>query len=269
MGAVLGVMGHMLEAAKQRSGGIPLIQSLVVLKNGPLAGLPDDGMDEFWSDYSSLTVSQKRKRVEAEYQRIAHYGRKWQQVLKSIRTPSGIRESSGASGGERRVRYWVMKGNPSNYDWEKNLVINRVEDWHADKVPEELKAGDRVFFWESGSKKRIVALGSVEDPFVKEDANGDVEFDVRYLTSLLRWMPDIALLRNIAELGGASFLKAGVHGTVYPLSDAEATARRLLRETTKSVITIANEIGYSNPSHFAQLFRKETGLSPTDYRRQG
>lgn len=45
-------------------------------------------------------------------------------------------------------------------------------------------------------------------------------------------------------------------------------ARRLLRETSKSVITIANEVGYSNPSHFAQLFRKEAGLSPTDYRRQ-
>jgi AraC family transcriptional regulator len=45
-------------------------------------------------------------------------------------------------------------------------------------------------------------------------------------------------------------------------------ARRLLRETKKSVITIANEVGYSNPSHFAQLFRKETGLAPTDYRRQ-
>jgi len=46
------------------------------------------------------------------------------------------------------------------------------------------------------------------------------------------------------------------------------TARRLLRETKKSVITIANDVGYSNPSHFAQLFRKETGLSPTNYRRQ-
>ena len=45
-------------------------------------------------------------------------------------------------------------------------------------------------------------------------------------------------------------------------------ARRLLRETKKSVITIANDVGYSNPSHFAQLFRKETGLSPTGYRRQ-
>ncbi|MGD0652103.1 MAG: AraC family transcriptional regulator [Verrucomicrobiia bacterium] len=28
------------------------------------------------------------------------------------------------------------------------------------------------------------------------------------------------------------------------------------------------QAGYTNPSHFARLFRRETGLSPSDYRRQ-
>ena len=46
------------------------------------------------------------------------------------------------------------------------------------------------------------------------------------------------------------------------------TARRLLRETRMSVISVANELGYENPSHFAKLFRKDTGLTPTDYRRE-
>jgi len=45
-------------------------------------------------------------------------------------------------------------------------------------------------------------------------------------------------------------------------------AKRLLRETKRSVVEIALDVGYFNPSHFAQLFRKETGLSPSDYRRQ-
>jgi AraC-like DNA-binding protein len=45
-------------------------------------------------------------------------------------------------------------------------------------------------------------------------------------------------------------------------------ARKLLRETDKSVIAVALEVGYSNPSYFAQLFRRETGLSPSEYRRQ-
>lgn len=45
-------------------------------------------------------------------------------------------------------------------------------------------------------------------------------------------------------------------------------ARRLLRETKKSVTDIALETGYSNSSYFAQVFRKEAGLSPSDYRHQ-
>jgi AraC family transcriptional regulator len=45
-------------------------------------------------------------------------------------------------------------------------------------------------------------------------------------------------------------------------------AKRLLRETKESVVSVALDVGYANPSHFAQLFRRETGLSPSDYRRQ-
>jgi AraC family transcriptional regulator len=33
------------------------------------------------------------------------------------------------------------------------------------------------------------------------------------------------------------------------------------------VVEIALDVGYANPSHFAQLFRRETGLAPIDYRR--
>jgi AraC family transcriptional regulator len=45
-------------------------------------------------------------------------------------------------------------------------------------------------------------------------------------------------------------------------------AKRLLRETKRSVVDVALDVGYANPSHFAQLFQRETGLSPSDYRRQ-
>lgn len=83
-------------------------------------------------------------------------------------------------------------------------------------------------------------------------------------------------LPRLAELAGMSefhfnrlFKRAtGVPPSQYQIKLRLDLARRLLRETDKSVITIANDVGYSNPSHFAQLFRKETGLSPTDYRRQ-
>jgi AraC family transcriptional regulator len=45
-------------------------------------------------------------------------------------------------------------------------------------------------------------------------------------------------------------------------------ARRLLRETNNSVVDVALDVGYANPSHFAKLFRRETDLAPSEYRRQ-
>jgi AraC family transcriptional regulator len=45
-----------------------------------------------------------------------------------------------------------------------------------------------------------------------------------------------------------------------------AEARRLLRETERSVIEIGLDVGYASPSHFAQVFRREVGVSPSNYR---
>ena len=83
-------------------------------------------------------------------------------------------------------------------------------------------------------------------------------------------------LARLAEQAGMSefhfnrlFKRAtGVPPSQYLIKLRMDAARRLLRETKKSVITIVNEVGYANPSHFARLFRKETGLSPSDYRRR-
>jgi AraC family transcriptional regulator len=45
-----------------------------------------------------------------------------------------------------------------------------------------------------------------------------------------------------------------------------AHARRLLRETTRSIIEIGLDVGYTSPSHFAHIFRREVGVSPSEYR---
>ena len=60
----------------------------------------------------------------------------------------------------------------------------------------------------------------------------------------------------------------GVSPSRYHLNLRMNAARRLLRETNESVVTIALDVGYNNPGRFAQLFRRETGLTPSDYRRQ-
>lgn len=83
-------------------------------------------------------------------------------------------------------------------------------------------------------------------------------------------LPRLAAQAGLSEFHFNRLFKraTGVPPSQYHIKLRMDTARRLLRETKKRVITIANEVGYSTPSHFAQLFRKETGLSPTDYRRE-
>ena len=100
------------------------------------------------------------------------------------------------------------------------------------------------------------------------------------LRQITDWMAEHAIedfnLAHLAGLAGLSkfhfhrLFKAaiGVSPLHYHINLRMNAAQRLLRETKKSVVNVALEVGYTNPSHFAQRFRRETGLSPSDYRRQ-
>lgn len=44
-------------------------------------------------------------------------------------------------------------------------------------------------------------------------------------------------------------------------------ARRLLLETNKTMLQIAEEVGYENEFYFSRVFKKHEYLSPTSYRR--
>src|SRR5881296_285613 len=43
-------------------------------------------------------------------------------------------------------------------------------------------------------------------------------------------------------------------------------AQQLIRETSRSVIDVGLEVGYTSPSHFAHVFRRVVGVTPTEFR---
>lgn len=45
-------------------------------------------------------------------------------------------------------------------------------------------------------------------------------------------------------------------------------AKKLLAETTRTVTDIAMQVGFRTSAYFTQVFHKETGLTPTQYRRE-
>ena len=100
-------------------------------------------------------------------------------------------------------------------------------------------------------------------------------FRLRRVTDLLaaHLAENLPLVRLAQEAGYSTFhfsrlfkRATGVPPSRYLIRLRTERARRLLRETTKSIIEIGLEVGYTNPSHFAQIFRQEVGSTPSEYR---
>jgi AraC family transcriptional regulator len=115
---------------------------------------------------------------------------------------------------------------------------------------------------------------------VEESHSGSPSLPRYKLRQITDWMAehvaeDLNLDRLAAQVGLSKFhfhrlfkRAMGLSPARYHINLRMNVARRLLRETKKSVVAVALDVGYANPSHFAKLFRRETGLSPSDYRRQ-
>ena len=54
----------------------------------------------------------------------------------------------------------------------------------------------------------------------------------------------------------------------YLLSLRISNAQSLLESTSYNVTEIAEIVGYQNPLYFSRLFKKQCGVSPTEFRRQ-
>ncbi|MFP4384725.1 MAG: response regulator [Spirochaetia bacterium] len=55
----------------------------------------------------------------------------------------------------------------------------------------------------------------------------------------------------------------------YVISVKVKEAKRMLKETNLKIYEIAGELGYMDVDHFTSLFKKQVGISPSQYRRIG
>ena len=85
-----------------------------------------------------------------------------------------------------------------------------------------------------------------------------------YLSEHLAEEISVAALSELVDLSPFHFCRVfkqttGMSPLRFVIRERVARAQQLIRETSRSVIEIALEVGYTSPSHFAQVFRRVAG----------
>lgn len=80
----------------------------------------------------------------------------------------------------------------------------------------------------------------------------------------------VARAAGFSEFHFSRLFKAttGFSPSRYFIRQRILRARQLLLESDAPIIEIAMSVGYMSPGHFAQVFRRQTGLAPGEYRRR-
>ena len=81
----------------------------------------------------------------------------------------------------------------------------------------------------------------------------------------------VETLAELVELSPFHFSRvfkqtAGLSPLQFVTRQRITRAQQLIRETSRSFIQVALEVGYTSPSHFTKVFRRVTGVTPIQFR---
>jgi AraC family transcriptional regulator len=85
---------------------------------------------------------------------------------------------------------------------------------------------------------------------------------------------DLAVLARLANMSKFHFLRLFAQATGatphrYLVGLRLQRAATMLRDTRQTILQVAEACGYRSQGHFAGAFRRQYGVSPTEFRRQG
>lgn len=178
-----------------------------------------------------------------------------------------LEERFGARAAQARLRDLSAFQDP-----ELNWMMERVKDELMARPPSALRVQGLA---------QVIATHLARhyaDVRMEQKAGGALpEFKLKrvidWITTHLDEEFDLEQLAQQAGLSKFHFHRlfkraTGVSPAHYQLNARIEEAKRRLRETKQSVIAIALDVGFASASHFASVFRRETRMTPSDYRRQ-
>ena len=101
----------------------------------------------------------------------------------------------------------------------------------------------------------------------------EIELSIQYFNENYNKEINVADYAAMQNMSTCWFIRTfkNVTGTTpmqYILSLRITNAQSLLETTDYNITEISNIVGYDNPLYFSRLFKKQKGISPSEYRKQ-
>jgi len=175
--------------------------------------------------------------------------------------------------------YWIFQGNPKVFDFETALRQELLTDWTVNAHKDDIKVGDKIVLWITGSKSGCYALAEVtsephqktsstDDHLWKGDDKSDLKADIKITHNLV----DTPILKtDIDSLDELKNLKVGNQGTNFSATKEEfETINDLVTSRiTSSFAEVKRILDQDKVEKFIGFLRdfvKENNLDPQDPR---
>jgi AraC family transcriptional regulator len=124
----------------------------------------------------------------------------------------------------------------------------------------------------SADADNVTEMGVPSTPsgLPKAKLNRAIAYITAHLSEDLK-IVDIAAHLGISQYHFGRLFKQSTGITVhnYLIQQRVKRAQQLLQETDLSILVIAEQCGFANPSHLARCFRKQIGITPRQFRIMG
>jgi len=123
----------------------------------------------------------------------------------------------------------------------------------------------------SGAAWHLLALLAADRRALGREGADPIQATIEYLRANVSTRISVAELASMAGLSGshyaALFRRATGYGTLeYQTRLRMGLARDLLDTTDRTIASVAEQVGYSDPLYFSRQFRHIHGTSPSEYR---
>ena len=130
--------------------------------------------------------------------------------------------------------------------------LDEIKQWFMDKMK------NAVANMTTGSKDRTHYLVRKAQDYIEENVSSDISLN------------EISEELNISSYYFSKLFKeeTGEGFVEYLTKRRVEKAKEMLKDPSKSIKEVGSDCGYSDPNYFSRIFKKSTGMTPTEYKER-